>query len=310
MPELPEVQIIVDGLKKKIVGKKIVDFLSCDKKVIQFKKEDVVGKKIENIERYAKIIAIHLDSGKSLLTHLKMTGQFIWEPDGSDKKYKLKKRVAGGHPDKAWHMSLPTKHTRGVFNLNNKSTLYFNDVRRFGWIKLCSTEDIINAVNKVPTKQSLSGSRLECIGKLKDLGVDPFSKEFTADYLAEQAKRFSNKKIKLYLMDQSIIAGIGNIYANEALYFAGIRPTRSLKNIKKNEWQKIAKSSIKALNIGLKYGGTSDDNYVNADGVAGSAQDHLKVYRREGERCFKCDSKIVKIKMGGRGTFYCPTCQS
>ncbi len=294
MPELPEVQIIVDVLKKKIVGKKIVDFSSMDKKVIQFEKEDVAGKKIESIERYAKIIAINLSSDKSLLIHLKMTGQFIWEPSGDKKDYNLKNRIAGGHPDKAWFGKLPTKHTRGVFDLSDGSKLYFNDVRRFGWIKIYPKQEVKNRQVK----------------ELEKLGVEPFAKEFTSAYLSEQAKKFPNKYVKMYLMDQAIIAGIGNIYANEGLYFSGIRPTRKLKNIKKLEWDKIIKSTQKALRIGLKYGGTSDDNYVNADGVAGSAQEHLKVYRREGEKCFGCGGEVKRVKMGGRGTFFCPKCQS
>lgn len=305
MPELPEVEIIVRGLRKKIVGKEIVDFSSRDKKVIQFKKSDVVGRKIEEIERYAKLIAIHISDECSLLVHLKMTGQFIWEPEDCEKNYCLKKRVAegparnaeqrvaGGHPDKAWFEKLPTKHTRGIFVFSDKSKLYFNDVRRFGWIKKYKKENIKNKKVK----------------ELEKLGVEPFSKDFNAEYLKKQAKRFPEKKIKLFLMDQSIIAGVGNIYANEGLYFAGIIPTRKLKNIKKGEWEKIVQSIIKALKIGIKYGGTSDDNYVNAEGVAGSAQDHLKVYRREGEDCQKCKGKIEKIKLGGRGTFYCSRCQ-
>lgn len=293
MPELPEVHTIVKGLKKKIVGKKIVDFLPKDKKVIQFEKEDVVGQEIEDVERYAKIIAMHLKGSNSLLIHLKMTGQLIWEPRDYAKAYSLRQRVAGGHPDKAWFGKLPTKHTRGVFTLSDRSKLYFNDVRRFGWIKAYKKTDIRN----------------KRIQELESLGIEPFSLEFNTQYLKKQAKRFPEKKIKLFLMDQNIIAGIGNIYANEGLYFAGIRPTRKLKNIKNNEWQRLIDSLVKALKIGIKYGGTSDDNYVNIEGVQGKAQKHLRVYRREGEKCQDCDEKIKKIKIGGRGTFYCPGCQ-
>ncbi len=306
MPELPEVEIIVKGLSKKIVGKKIVDFRSLDKKVIQFETSDVVGKYIQDVKRRGKIIIIELGDNKtrsfdaaqdfgekSLIIHLKLTGQFIWEPSGDKKEYRLRNRVAGGHPDKAWFESLPNKHTRGIFTFEDKSTLFFNDIRRFAYIKIFQTSDLKNRKIK----------------ELKDLGMDPFDKKFNEKYLEDLAQRFPNKKIKQYLMDQTIIAGVGNIYANEALFFAKVLPTRRLKDINESGWGIIVDSIIKSLKIGLKYGGTSDNNYVNSEGAAGSAQEHLKVYRREGEKCFECGSKVLKIKLGGRGTFYCPVCQ-
>lgn len=256
-------------------------------KIIQFETKDIIGSSIEDIKRRAKILIFNLSNNKSMLIHLKMTGQLIWE------KSSKKKRVSGGHPNFEMVGNLPTKSTRAIFYFDDKSVLYFNDQRKFGYMKLYDTE-------KIKKRE---------IKEIKDIGVDPFSKKFNVEYLIRQVKRFPKRNIKQFLTDQEIIAGIGNIYSNEGLFYARILPTRIISNILKSEWQKIKDGVIKALKLGLKYGGTSDNTFVNAEGDMGEAQNHLMVYRRDGEPCKKCKSIIKRVVLGGRGTFFCPKCQ-
>jgi len=293
MPELPEVETIVKGLKSKIIDKKIIDFDNKDEKKIKVEKKSVIGHKITNIERRAKMIVIELNGQESILAHLKMTGQLIWEERQGKKEFCLRNRVSGGHPDNSWFQKLPNKHTRAIFHFDDKSVLYFNDLRRFGWLRQYQTDELKNLRTK----------------ELKNIGVEPFSNDFNLEYLKKRAEKIANHKIKQYLIDQEVVAGIGNIYADESLFHAGILPERAVSKINDKEWKKIIESVKKALNLGIKYGGSSEESYVNALGKPGEAQKHVFVYRRTGQKCKKCDNIIQKIKLGGRSTHFCPGCQ-
>jgi len=224
-----------------------------------------------------------------------MTGQLIWEECSGGTEFCLKKsRVAGGHPSPDWVAKLPNNYTRAIFTFNDKSVLFFNDLRRFGYSKLYNTKDLSN------------------ISELKKLGPEPFSSEFTVEYLMRRAAKIPNRKIKQFITDQEIIAGVGNIYVDEALFYAGILPTRPAKDIKLSEWQKIRDSIIKALELGLKYGGSSEDTYVDAFGNQGTMNEHCNVYRRTGQKCNRngCQGTVKRIVLGGRGTHFCEKCQS
>lgn len=294
MPELPEVETIRKGLQKVIVGKQIEKFESRDSKVVQFKPEGIEKSSIMSINRRAKMLIFKLSNGKSILIHLKMTGQLIWEECAGGKKYCLKKnRVAGGHPSPDWVAKLPNAYTRAVFNFNDGSVLFFNDLRRFGYLKLYDTEKIDNEK------------------ELKKIGPEPFSKDFTVEYLIQRASKIPNRKIKQFITDQEIIAGVGNIYVDEALFYAEIMPTRLVKEIQLSEWKKIRESIIKALELGLKYGGSSEDTYVDAFGNQGTMNKHTMVYRKTGQKCEKngCIGVVKRITLGGRGTHYCSACQ-
>jgi formamidopyrimidine-DNA glycosylase len=290
MPELPEVETIRRGLSERIVGKKIVSLAFDWAKSFQGDKAKVESYKVEYVERRAKTIQIHLSSGYNLLFHLKMTGQLIWRLETTRNKKQETNELenqndsfAGGHPDHDWHAELPNKHTRIVFNFDDGSRLFFNDLRKFGWCKV------------------ISGPELEKIYQDK-YGIEPFSAKF--------AKRYPNRTIKQFLLDQTIIAGIGNIYADESLFLTKISPLRKVKDIKTSEWPVIIKSIIETLNMAIKHGGTTDSDYVNADGEKGGMQDYLKVYRKTGQKCFNdCGGIIKRETVGGRGTHYCLTCQ-
>ncbi len=303
MPELPEVETIRRGLQGVICGKAIANFEKRDIKVIQFEPKEIIGAKITDVERRAKILILKLDNGKVILTHLKMTGQLIWEENAGATAFELKrkrssiesgmtKRVAGGHPSPTWVEKLPNVHTRSIFYFDDGSVLFFNDLRRFGYMKLYNTKDLDNLL------------------ELKKLGPEPFSSDFTVEYLMRRATKIPNRKIKQFITDQEIISGVGNIYVDEALFYAKISPLRLVKDIKLSEWKKIRDTIIKALELGLKYGGSSEDTYVDAFGNQGTMNDHTNVYRHTGAYCPDgCDGTIIRITIGGRGTHYCPDCQ-
>ena len=284
MPELPEVETIRRGLEKKIIGKTITDLEVRFPKTLQGDKSKVESYKVESIKRRAKVIAFGLSSGYYLLFHLKMTGQLIYI-DRNDQRF------AGGHPDHNWHAKLPNSTTAIVFNFGDDTHLYFNDMRKFGWCKVLTKEQL----EKIFTQE---------------YGLEPYDAEFTAEYLMSKAVKISNRNIKQFLTDQTIIAGIGNIYVDETLFEAKISPLRKVKDIQLSEWKKIISSVIMVLDKAIKYGGTTDSDYVDAEGKKGGMQNHLKVYHKTGEPCpGGCGGDIKRITIGGRGTHYCPACQ-
>jgi formamidopyrimidine-DNA glycosylase len=169
--------------------------------------------------------------------------------------------------------------------------LFFNDLRKFGWCKVLTNQEIIDLNDK-------------------SYGPEPFDLQFNADYLREKAVKIPNRKIKQFLLDQTIVAGIGNIYADEILFDTNILPTRKVKDINMKEWQDIVDSTIRILNLAISQGGTTDSDYVNAEGKKGGMQNYLKVYHKAGEKCANnCGSKIIRTTIGGRGTHYCESCQ-
>lgn len=262
MPELPEVETIKNYLKKLIVGKKILDFKNLNEKQVRIEANEVIGKKILEVERRGKILIFKLSDNKNLTAHLKMSGQFLYFYRNLKKK--------------------DLRFTRAIFKLN-KGYLVFNDVRKFAWLKI-GDEDT------------------------KKLGIEPFSQEFNVQNLEKIFKQ-TKKSIKLVLMDQEKIAGIGNIYANEALFLAKINPQKPANNLTKNEIKKLKNSILKILRKALKYEGTSSRFYLKPNQTKGRYQEKFLVYQREGKKCFRCKHQIKRIVLGGRSTFYCEKCQ-
>lgn len=302
MPELPEVETIRRGLEKRIIGKKISDIEVLTPKIFIGEPGDVVDKEIEAIKRRAKVLQIDLSGDKNLLFHLKMTGQLIYRSKLKNQNSKIKTEegntikglegsFAGGHPTQDWLAELPNKHTRIIFSFGDGAKLFYNDLRKFGWCRVATNSEV---------KELFA----------KEYGPEPFSKEFTPEYLKDRAKRVPNRKVKQFILDQSIIAGVGNIYTDEALFYARISPLRVVKDITDTEWKKLRDSIIKSLELGIKWGGASIDTYVNAEGEVGGAHLHTKVYKRTGDPCPDgCGGIVKKITVGGRGTHYCPQCQ-
>jgi len=287
MPELPEVETIARDLKPLIVGQKIDQIFVLKEKSFIGDARYLIGQKICGISRCGKMIVLELTNKIFLAIHLKMTGQLIYKLKSKNKKVK----IVGGHPDKAYQKQtqLPHKYTRVWFLFASGDKLFFNDLRIFGWIK------------------QLSHFELE---KEKDkIGFDALSFSGNFKHFQGLIKRYPNRNIKDFLMDQKIIAGIGNIYASEILFDARILPIRKVKKLTKTEQTMLLQSIGKILLKAIKYGGTSSSDYRRPDGSKGGYLDHAFVYAREGERCKKCPAKIKRQKIGQRSAFFCPHCQ-
>jgi len=282
MPELPEVETVRRVLSFKIINKKIRDVKILKQKLFQGNPKEIIGSKIVAIDRRAKVLFIKLSNGKFLMVHLKMSGQLVWVSKAGE-------RVSLGHPIPFSDNNLPGKTTHIIFSIDG-GKLFYNDLRQFGWIKL---------VDQKTVKK-----------EWKKFGPEPFSKEFSKDYLKKIFSR-SKKAIKLFLLDQNKIAGLGNIYANEALFEAGINPLKPTNSLEEKEIDKLRRAIIKILKEGIKYKGSSaaDEAYIQPTGEKGAYQEHFRVYQKQGQKCQKCNTLIKKVKIGGRGTFYCPKCQ-
>ncbi|MFH1832919.1 MAG: bifunctional DNA-formamidopyrimidine glycosylase/DNA-(apurinic or apyrimidinic site) lyase [Candidatus Levyibacteriota bacterium] len=279
MPELPEVETIRLGLQKYLVGHKILDVEVKVPKIFQGNRKNVIGAKVIGVKRIGKGLIIELDNDYALAIHLKLTGQIIYSgKETSSIHFSVK---TGG--------SLPSKYTHVIFKLDKDAFLYYNDLRKFGWIRVIKKDEL----NDLPFFKEMGPE------PLKDLTFSKFIKII----------QISNSPIKIILMDQKKIGGIGNIYANEALFLSGINPRRSAKNLSNKEIQKLYGAIVEALKRGLKYGGSSDVNFVNAFGQDGNYQNHFLVYSRKGQKCQRCKGIIQKIQLGGRGTYFCLNCQ-
>lgn len=286
MPELPEVETIRLFLKDKIVGKKIKSIEILTNKSFRGDSRKIINHQITNLSRVGKQLSIFFDNNFLFLIHLKMTGQLIY----FDKKY-----TAMGHPlDKFIRRSLdeggPWKSTRVIFTFRDNSKLYFNDQRKFGWIRLLKT-------SQLPFLQS-------------NLGPDILSLKFTLSYFQKVLKN-SNRFIKTLLHDQSTMAGIGNIYANDALFLSRIHPQLRANKLTLTQTASLYKNIKKVIRQGINSGGSTakDNMYVRPDGTPGANQYNFLVYQRVGEECLKCSTKITRLKLQGRSAFYCPNCQ-
>ena len=282
MPELPEVETIKQGIIAKLKGKKIAKVEIRAQKLFIGEPKEIIGAKIIDAKRVAKILEIVLDNGYSVIIHLKLTGQLVFQP--KDERIEC---AVGGHMQKAYGQPLPHSHTHIIYNFTDGSRLYFNDLRKFGWNKVVKSSEV----------QNILGS--------DKFGPEPGTKEFNLQYLKEMFSR-SGKRIKEVLMDQTKVGGLGNIYVNDGLYWAGILPTRPAKSLSWTEISKLKSAIEKVINLGLRYGGSSENTYVNIEGKKGHYMDVTAVYQK------KTDPKshpVKKIQLAGRGTFYCPKCQ-
>lgn len=286
MPELPEVETVKRGLDKLIVGLEVRDVKSFWPKSFQASKNDtkefLLGSKIIQIRRRAKVLIIDLDTKYSLVIHLKMTGQIVFRSDNVV--------FGAGHPNDSLVGKLPDRSTRVVFDLDG-AKLFFNDQRKFGWIKLLPTIEIPN------------------IDFFKRVGPEPLNKNFSEKDFVKRFDRKQNSLIKAALLDQSVIAGIGNIYADEALWGAKIHPSSRVKGVSLTKLEKLFDEVQFVLRLSIEKGGSTDKNYVDAEGNKGSYLSFARVFRRENQPCPRCGSTIKKIRVAGRGTHFCPKCQ-
>jgi len=293
MPELPEVETIKNQLKEKIIGKTIKGVeVKLPKMIKGMEAKEFIAKvkgaKIKDISRRAKLLIISLSNGYSLLIHLKLTGQIIYcqkFPEGKNQKYS--------------HL---------IYYFSDGSVLSHNDLRQLGYVKLVKTANLPEFFLK------------------EKFGPEPLEKDFTLEKFKEilgkkviqkmklernppKSRSAGRRRIKPLLMDQSFIAGVGNVYANEVCFCAGVLPTREAGDFKDKEIKKLYQCLINILQEAIRLRGTSADTYVDLHGRKGKYLPKLKVYGREGKKCLNCQSKIKRIVLAGRGTFYCPRCQ-
>lgn len=291
MPELPEVETIRLGLEQLIIGQKIADLNIINSSSFHFistNTTQLIGAKITDVVRRGKVLIINLDNDCAVAIHLKMTGQIIYIEKNSAN---ASPGFAGGHPNDSLISKLPDRSTRVVINFDNGHKLYFNDQRKFGWMRLM-------------LKHELSSMSL-----INKMGPEPLGEKFTQREFEKQLSKRSNTNIKAALLDQSVIAGVGNIYADESLWSARIHPLRLVKTLSKSELAKLRKSIVAVLLKSIASGGSTDKNYLNAKGEAGSYLEFANVFRREGLPCPRCQSPLIKIRVAGRGTHVCTVCQ-
>ena len=283
MPELPEVETIRRGLCDCVVrekGGKILSVKVLEGKSFIGEPAEIVGAEVSGMRRRGKALIFDLSSGKSVICHLRMTGQMIWV--GSE-------RFAGGHPNDNFICELPNKQTRVVVEFE-KGKLFFNDQRKFGFMKV------------VPTRE------VEEDAFIRKLAKEPWEMEGAELY--EELQRHKGAPIKSVILDQTIICGLGNIYADEALFYAEVHPRRKAGSLTLAEAEKLVEGARVVMERSLDAGGSTIRNYVTSDGTKG---DYLtlfaEVFNRQGQECRRCGAEIVKTKVGGRGTHFCPKCQ-
>ena len=286
MPELPEVETVRNQLLGKVVGKTIKAVEVFHAKSVNHDdtiEDQLIGKTIEHIDRVGKlmIFSFRKETDLFLLAHLKMTGQFFLVENDE---------ISGGGHLVAENdiEEFPGRHTRVAYHFADGSTLYFNDMRIFGYTKLADTKTV---------EQAKGG-----------FGPEPINPDFDIDWFSKALKK-RTLSIKAALLDQSFVAGLGNIYVDEALWRAKVRPTRKANRVTKQEAAATANASGAVMKESIAVGGTTFQHFVDTDGGVGNFTEYLNVFGKQGTKCPRCGSIIKKIRLAGRGTHYCPGCQ-
>lgn len=290
MPELPEVQTTVDGLNKKVLKRTFIDVWSDWEKLVkkpkdfkQFKKE-VKNKKIIKIWRRAKNVIFDLSEGYSMLIHQKMTGHLLVG------KWKVKS--GKWKPTEDGPLNDPyNRFLHIIFHLDNKEMLALSDSRKFAKIELWKKSELLNSEG------------------FKKIGPEPLDKNFTFEKFKKIIQAKKSGRVKQIIMNPEIIAGIGNIYASEALWESKIYPEKNVAKLTEKELKLLYAAIRKVLSLAVKLGGESFSDYRKPDGTKGNFDTERKVYKREMQKCHRCGMKIKRIHFGGRSAFFCPTCQ-
>ncbi|MCD5381136.1 MAG: bifunctional DNA-formamidopyrimidine glycosylase/DNA-(apurinic or apyrimidinic site) lyase [Candidatus Pacebacteria bacterium] len=286
MPELPEVETVRMQLQRKVVGKTVADVEVFHAKSVDNNsniEDQLRGKTISDVDRIGKLMIFSFvdEDDLFLLAHLKMTGQFFYID-------KTGKTIGGGHSATAGDTELPTKHTRVTFHFTDRTSLHFNDMRIFGYVKVATANEVRTARAR--------------------FGPEPISPDFDCSWFH---KKLNKRKtpIKAALLDQTFIAGLGNIYVDEALWRAKVRPTRRSDKLTKKEAAALCAAAGDVMNESIAVGGTTFQHFVDTGGANGNFSDYLKVFGQQGKACERCGKIIKKIRCAGRGTHYCTGCQ-
>lgn len=288
MPELPEVETVRIGLNLLVIGKQ-VESARCLDSPKSFPndpltvKEFLLGATITAVRRRAKVLLIDLSTGYSLVIHLKMTGQLV---------YRGEQVFGAGHPNDSLVGELPDRSTRVVIEFTDGSRLYFNDQRKFGGMKLYPTIEVPN------------------IDFMQRVGPEPLEPQFTSNEFIPRMRRRNGTTVKAAILDQTVLAGVGNIYADESLWGARIHPATRVREVTDDQLAMLLGEIKYVMSLAIEKGGSTDRNYVNAEGKKGSYIDFARVFRREGQACQRCGAVIEKTRVAGRGTHVCPVCQT
>jgi formamidopyrimidine-DNA glycosylase len=287
MPELPEVETVRIGLARLLPGRTVQDVTNDTAKGFPNAPEDVrqflIDASVTDVRRRAKVLLIELSSKYTLVTHLKMTGQLVFHSSET--------HFGAGHPSDSLVRELPDKSTRVTLTFTDGSKLFFNDQRKFGWMRLMPTVEVPN------------------IDFMKKVGPEPLEADFTWHVLRDRLQRRKQTNIKAALLDQSVIAGVGNIYADESLWGAKLHPTTLVQDVSDAKVKALHRALVDVLTLSIAKGGSSSHTYVNAEGKKGSYLDFANVFRLEGRPCPRCGTTIIKTRVAGRGTHLCPHCQ-
>lgn len=280
MPELPEVETVKQKLQKYLVGHKI-EKIDSHYRNFEGDIKLITGAHFKDVRRFGKVLSLDLDNDYSIVIHIKLTGQLLYRGPNLKEVQILSKKVVGG---------VPGPHTHVTFILDGSGFLYYNDIRRFGWIKIIKTGDV------------------EKTGFVGKLGPEPFH-DLTLVYFQSMLSKTS-RAIKVVLMDQEKIGGIGNIYVTDALWLSKINPKKPAKELDGLKIKGLYEAIHTVLRAGLKYGGASELAFVTPDGAEGQYQNHTLAYGHQGELCKGCNkNKLEKYFLSGRGTYWCPACQ-
>ena len=285
MPELPEVETVRRDLHRLLRGQWVKNVSVNKEKMVRGStslfKRNLRGLLVQGVKRRGKLLIFSMTDGKSLLVHMKMTGQMIYQS-----KQTL---VGGGHGQpRVKRDELPNKYTHVVIVFGDGARLFFNDMRQFGYMRLVNAKQLEQVV--------------------KRFGVEPLSKAFTPDKL-RRLVRGRKTSLKNVLLDQRGVAGLGNIYVDELCFLAGVRPMRRADKVTDREIVKLHKAAINVLKRAIAARGTTFNSYRDGLGGEGKFVRMLKVYGRSGKLCVRCKTILKRVKIGGRGTVYCPVCQ-
>lgn len=295
MPELPEVETIRVGLAPRVIGRSIYSVVmgrrAAQRRILKvdprrFPRE-ICGQKISDLTRRGKFLVFGLDR-HYLIIHLGMTGQLtVRDPARVDSKQFLRHPVTG--LERALQHA-PDRHTHVQIVFEEGTSLLFRDIRQFGRIFLLAREEGVLAAFFAP------------------LGLEPFTSSYNLEAFLQKLR---NRKLRLksLLLDQHFVAGVGNIYADEALFEAGLHPARCAPSLRRREKEKLFHTIPHVLHRGIVFGGTTFRDYVNSEGAEGSYQEELNIYGRGGQPCYRCGCTVKRIVISQRGTHYCPTCQ-
>jgi formamidopyrimidine-DNA glycosylase len=307
VPELPEVQTVVSELNRKLKNKTIKSVEVFRPKIISIGPKTVSnirtadqprvkkfislleGEKILSVKRRAKMLIFDLKGPLSMLVHLKMTGQFIFEDEKQHKKTHGKYRLLNKLT--APLVELPCKFTHVIFHFTDNSTLFYNDVRQFGYLKIVHDNEIGE------------------VKELKEYGPEPLDKKFTYQVFIDALNKRPKAKIKQVLLDPKVVVGIGNIYSDEILFHAKVHPLRTISSLTEHELKAIYKYIPIVLKEGIKYKGSSVGDFIRTDGSTGTMGKHHYVYALKKHPCKHCATIIQSLKIGGRTTSFCPNCQ-